>query len=89
MITLGFSGGVADAVTLDTAFPIISTYIYVGLTPGDLVFRNSAGDLGFISDLSLGWHPIAATEIVTSGDVNGTPRTTTADGLSYLGSYQY
>ena len=82
-ITNGFACGYADSVTLDTAFPQVSAYILVG-TGGDIVFENSVGDAQFISNAGEGYHPIAALKVLTSGTVNGTPRTTTASGMTYL-----
>jgi len=94
MITMGFAFGISDIVTLDTPFSyngnlIYSSYIYVYTAAGDIVYRNSAGDLQYLPSAALGYNPIAAAEIVTSGDVNGTTRTTTATGLAYCASTKY
>lgn len=94
MITNGFAFGISDLVTLDTPFEyrgalIYSSYIYVYTAAGDIVYRNSAGDLQYLPSASLGYHPIAASEIVTSGDVNGTTRTTGATGLVFCASGKY
>lgn len=94
MITNGVSFGLSDIVTLDTQFTVnsrnfYSTYIYVGSTAGDIVFQNSAGINQWLQAASLGYHPIAAGKILTSGVVNGVSRTTTATGMSYCGSVVY
>lgn len=95
MLTLGFSCGLGDEMVVDTPLPandgyqLVSCYIYVNDTAGDIVWRNSNGDLGYLPNAAVGVHPIAAIEIVSAGTVNGTPRTTTAVGFSYLGTYPY
>ena len=94
MITLGFAFGYSDIVTLDTPFtngtnPIYSSYIYVYGSAGDIVYRNSAGDLQYLPSATLGYNPIAATEILTTGVVNGVSRDTTATGLAYCASTKY
>jgi hypothetical protein len=94
MITMGFAFGISDVVTLDTPFSyngniVYSSYIYVYTAAGDIVYRNSAGELQYLPSAAIGYHPIAASEIVTSGDVNGVTRTTGATGLAYCGSVKY
>lgn len=94
MITNGFAFGISDIVTLDTPFTygdqlIYSTYIYVYTAAGDIVYMNSAGELSYLPSAAIGYHPIAASQIVTSGDVNGTTRTTGATGLAYCASVKY
>lgn len=95
MLTLGFSCGLGDEMVVDTplssnnGYQLVTTYIYINTTAGDLVWRNSNGDLGYLPDAAVGVHAIAAIEIVSSGTVNGTPRTTTAVGFSYLATYPY
>lgn len=94
MITNGFAFGISDIVTLDTPFefngnPVYTSYIYVYTSAGDIVYRNSAGVLQYLPSASLGYHPIAASEIVTIGDVNGISRNTSATGLAYCGSVKY
>lgn len=95
MQTAGFVCGLGDEMLLDTPLPsnngyqIVTSYLYINGTDGDVVFRNSAGDLQFLPSAAVGVHPVAAIEIVTSGTVNGTPRTTTATGFSYLASNPY
>jgi hypothetical protein len=88
MITLGFSYDYSDLVTLDQPFPFPSTYILVGIT-GDIVFENRYGELQWVANAQPGYHPIAAKKIVTSGDVNDVPRSTTASGLIYCASPVY
>ena len=95
-ISNGVSAGYADVVIPDTPFgvgssglPIMSTYISVG-SSGDIVFRNTVGDLQFLSNVSSGTLiPIASTEIVSSGNVRGIFRTTTASLMGWLGSERY
>lgn len=94
MITNGFAFGLSDIVTVDTPFsyngnPVYSSYIYVYTSAGDIVYRNSAGDLQYLPSAAVGYHPIAASEIVTTGTVNGSSRTTTATGLAYCASVKY
>lgn len=94
MITNGFAYGISDIVTVDTPFEyrgalLYSSYIYVYTTAGDIVYRNSVGDLQYLPSAALGYHPIAASEIVTSGTVNGVSRTTSAVGMAYCASGKY
>ncbi len=89
MITMGFTFGYSDVVTLDTDFPQISSYIYVHGSAGDIVFMNSAGELQYLPNAGLGYHPISAKQILLAGTVNGTPRNTTATGLVYCSSGKY
>jgi hypothetical protein len=87
MITLGFAAGYSDLVTLDVAFPYPSSYVYVSGATGNIVWQNSNGANQYLPNAQLGGlYPIAASMILTSGTVNGTPRTTTATGLVYLSS---
>ena len=94
MITLGFTGSYSDAVTVDTTFPLFngqpfaSTYIYVGVA-GDIVWKNPLGVLNWLPGAAVGYHPISAIEIVSSGTVNGNMRTTTASSMAYLASGNY
>lgn len=88
MYTYGKTYGYSDVVTLDTNFPNISTYIHVGTTAGNIVYENSVGENQYIANAGLGYHPIAARKILTSGVVNGISRTTTAVNLSYCTSAQ-
>lgn len=95
-ISNGVTTGYADIVIPGTPFgtdsqgnPLMSTYISVG-SSGDIVFRNVLGELQFLSSVSSGTLiPIAATEIVASGTVRGTPRTTTASLMGWLASTGY
>ena len=85
MITNGFAFGLSDLVELDVEFPR-SSYIYVGGTAGDIVYLNTLGQAQYLANAGLGYHPIGAKQIVTSADVNGTERTTTATGMVYCSS---
>jgi len=95
-ITLGVSAGYSNAVANDIPFgfdalgkPFISTYIIVGTT-GNIVWKNSVGELQYVQNVSSGTTlGIAATEIVSAGNVYGVLRTTTAAQLSALWSNQY
>lgn len=95
-ISNGVTAGYADLVIPDTPFgfddsgnPLMSTYISVG-SSGNIVFRNTRGELQYLPSVSSGTLiPIAATEIVASGNVRGTPRTTTASGMGWLASARY
>ena len=94
MITNGFAFGISDLVTLDTPFTyggnlVYSSYIYVYTAAGDIVYMNSAGELQYLPSAAIGYHPIAASQIVTSGTVNGVSRTTGATGLAYCSSVRY
>lgn len=87
MKTNGRSFGISDVVVADTPFTyrgknIYSTKILVGTT-GNIVYRNSVGDLQYIASAPTGYHDIAASEIVASGTVNGVSRTTTASNMTY------
>ncbi len=78
----------ADLVVLDTVFVNgLSKYILVG-GAGDVVFENEAGVPQFVKSVQAGTLlPVIAKRILTSGTVNGTPRTTTATDMSFLGGY--
>lgn len=94
MITNGFVFGVSDDVTLDATFSyrsklLVSTYIYVHGTAGNIVYRNSVGDIQYVQAAALGYNPIAASAILSSGEVNGVVHNTTATGLVYCGSVKY
>lgn len=88
MYTYGKSFGYSDAVILDTNFPHPSTYIYVATTAGNIVYENTAGEQQVLLGAVVGYHPITARRILSSGVVNGIARTTTAVGLSYCTSAQ-
>lgn len=95
-ISNGVTAGLADVVVIDTPFlvradgtKVMSTYITIGGN-GDIVFRNTLGDLQYVPNVSSGTIiPIAATEIVSSGTVRGILRSTTAALLGWLGSGKY
>lgn len=80
----GFTVGYSDLVTIDTPFLVLSSYIYVptGGT-GDIVWLNASGNPQFLSAAGVGYHPLAASQIVTSATVNGTLRTTSASNMTY------
>ena len=83
MISWGFAFGYSDLVTLDVDFVKPSIYIFAG-EAGDIVYENTNGLAQYFPGaLEGGIYPIAARKILTSGTVNGTPRTTTASSLVY------
>lgn len=85
MITLGFAAGYCDVVTIDTALPLTSMYLYVNGTAGDIVFENSAGQAQYFPNAQAGiLLPLAASRVVSAATVNGTPRTTTATDIVYM-----
>jgi hypothetical protein len=97
MYTQGFVPSSSDAITIGTPFSasvagvttfLTSTYIYVGTGGGgNIVWRNVYGDLNWLPGVVAGQtYIIGATEIVASGTVNGTARTTTASALTFLAS---
>ena len=78
----------SDAVTIGTVFQKgLSKYILVA-GAGNIVYENESNELQFIAGVSAGsLLPIVARRIVASGTVRGTPRTTTATNMSWLGGY--
>jgi len=96
MQTFGFVCGHSGLVVLDTSFssiisstyPVVSSYIILPstATEGGIVYQNSAGETMWWPYAVLGYNPIAATKILTSATVNGTPRTTTATPMGWAGS---
>lgn len=84
MITNGFVFGWSDLATLDVNFPYASSYLSISGTTGDIVYENTAGVAQWFPGAQLGFmYPIGARRILSSGTVNGTPRTTTATGIIY------
>ena len=86
----GYIVNYSNAVTLDTDFILndttyVSSYIYIA-TAGDLVWMNSDGQLNFIENAQAGYHPINATQIVTSGSVGGVSQATGASEISWFAS---
>lgn len=67
---------------------LASTYVLVQ-SAGDIVYENVFGDLQFVANAGEGLFPLAATRIVSSGTVRGTPRTTTATCSTWFGDYKY
>lgn len=97
MQTLGFTCGYAGSVILDqyfkdqvpgSTYPVVSSYLIMPATAtvGSVVFENSAGQLFYLPTLLLGYNPVAAVRILSSGIVDGVERFTTADPISWLGS---
>lgn len=86
MVTNGFVCGYSDDVILDTPFNFTSSYLYVSTTAGDIVYKNSLGQNQVLSNAALGYHPIGATQILTSAIINEVERNTTATGICYLAS---
>jgi len=79
------TGGYADLATVDVAFPFPSAYLYVTGSAGDIVFQNTAREAQYFPGAQAGGlYPLAATMILSSGTVNGTPRTTTATNIVYI-----
>lgn len=86
MITNGFVAGYSDYATLDAALPFTSSYIGAEVS-GDIVYENNLGLAQFIPAALVvvgALIPIGAKKILSSGTVNGTPRTTTATGVVYF-----
>lgn len=84
MITWGFAFGYSDLATLDTLFPKPSCYLFVSGATGNIVYENTAGEAQYFPNAQgNNLYPIAARRILTSGTVNGTPRTTTATNIVY------
>lgn len=98
MYTKGFVPNYSDAITIGVPFratikgvlsKISSSYITVG-TGGDIVYMNATGDLCFAAMLqSNTTYVIGAVEILASGTVNGTARTTSASNMTWWGSSNY
>jgi len=96
MITWGFVAAYSDTVALNTPITVTvngktSTpsvaFVTVTTTDGDLVWLNGLGIPQFLPGCIAGVsYPIGATQIVSSGIVNGVSRTTTAVGFSWMGS---
>lgn len=85
MITNGFTYGISDAVSLDVEF-LPSSYIYVYTTAGDIVYLNTNDQIQYLPNAGLGYHPMSAKKILSSGIAHGTYQTTTAAGLAYCSS---
>jgi hypothetical protein len=88
MITLGFTYEYSDLAVNDVPFPFISTYLYVQ-TAGDIVYESPNGSAQWLQAAGVGYHPISAIKILTSGTVNGTPRVTSAGGIVYCCAPRY
>jgi len=97
MLTLGGSCGITDAVTLNAYFvknmetpspanKVISTYIYLYGTSGDIVYEDSNGNIRILPSAGIGYHPISARRILASGVITntGASASTTAVGMAYL-----
>jgi len=84
MNTNGFAFGWSDEATLDTNFIYPSSYLSINGSSGDIVYENTAGIAQWFPGAQVGFlYPIGARRILSSGTVNGTPRTTTATGIVY------
>jgi hypothetical protein len=84
MITNGFCFGWSDEATNDVLFPYASSYLSVNGSSGDIVYENTAGIAQWFPGAQQGFmYPIGAKRILSSGTVNGVPRTTTATGIIY------
>ena len=92
MYTNGFVPVASDAVVVDQVFSgsiagktqnVVAAYITVGVG-GDIVWKNQYGDLNWMPGTLAGLtYVIGAVEIVSSGTVNGTSRTTTATTMTW------
>lgn len=88
--TNGFNGGIADVVTFDQPF---TDYVTGTVTPstcivvptigeeGSIVYVDTAGNLRYWPYAFVGYNPISAIKIMSSGVVNGQMRETTATPL--------
>lgn len=87
MDTKGFACGYSGAVTLDSAFPnnLSSTYISVQVA-GDIVYVNTLGQNQWWPNAFVGYNPIGAIKILTSGVVDGVSKSTSATGLAWMAS---
>lgn len=86
MITNGFVAGYCDYAVNDVLFPFASSYIAASVA-GDIVFENTLREAQFIPSalVVVGMLlPVGARRILSTGTVNGTPRTTTATGIVYF-----
>lgn len=98
MITWGFVVSYSDAVTIGKPFTmtvngVLTTFTatYIGIetsgTTGDIVWLNALGIPQWLPNCQAGqFYPIGASQIITSGTVNGVTRTTTATGLIWMAS---
>ena len=85
MKSKAYACGVSDIVTLDALIPYTTCYIYVA-SAGDIVFLNTNGQNQFFSNAGVGYHPLRAIRVLSSGIVNGVARTTSATDMTYLAS---
>lgn len=86
----GYIVDYSNLITLDTPFTFNnvtynSTYVTVGVA-GNIVWMNSDGQLNYIDSAQIGYQMINASQIVTSGMVEGVSRTTTATNMTWFGS---
>lgn len=86
-IQTGGSGSVSPIQT-DPNQNVVSSYVLIG-SAGDIVYENVHGDLQYMQSVPAGLMPMAATRIMTAGTVRGTPRTTTANLMSWMADYPY
>lgn len=66
---------------------VISKCIHVGVA-GNVVYEQIDGKVGVILNAEIGWHPVSARKILSSGTPNdgvGTPVTTTDSSITYHG----
>lgn len=91
MQTWGRVAAYSDVAVNDAAFEIdgetfVSQYLFVA-TGGNIVYRNAQGNAQYIAAVPNNTLlPIGAQMILASGTVNGTNRTTTASGITWMAS---
>lgn len=94
MHTKGFVPNFSDTATNGVPFnatvnsvpntPCISWYLSV-VGAGGVVYQNYLGDLQYFVALANTTYIVGATQILASGNVNGTARTTSATGIAWYG----
>lgn len=90
MKTMGRAFGYSDVAVNGVSFPYPSSKLYISGNTGDIVYKNTNGLLQwFPAAQQYQSYDIAATQIVATGTVNGTPRSTSATGIVYCSSNIY
>ena len=92
MQTFGFVASNSDLIVNDVAIPAgkVGYHLYVGGGGGDIVWENAKGEYNYIHNAALGsvFCP-GLVKVLSSGEVNGTVRTTGATGLTcFYGNYK-
>jgi len=83
----GGSGTVSTSQTNSTQ-PVVSTYILVS-NAGNIIYENQLGELQYVKLAPEGLFPLSATKILSSGNVRGTVRSTTAIISTWFADYKY